>query len=65
MLVLKITMLEGRSEEKKAELIQRLTQSAAQHLNEPAESIRILIYEIPPTDWGAGGITIAERHRRS
>ena len=65
MLVLKITMLEGRTEEKKAELIQRLTETAARSLGEPAEDIRILIYEIPPTNWGAGGVTIKERSKKS
>lgn len=65
MLVLKITMLEGRTEEKKAELIQRLTQAAANHLKEPAGDIRIIIYEVPTENWGAGGITIKERQSKT
>lgn len=64
MLVLKVSMLEGRSAEQKAELIRRLTESAAQHLGEPAESIRVLIYELSPQNWGAGGITIEMRDQK-
>ena len=64
MLVLKVTMLEGRTAEQKAELIRRLTDSAAQHLGEPADSIRVLIYEMSPQNWGAGGITIEMRDKR-
>lgn len=55
MLVLKVTMLEGRTQEQKSELIRRLTEAAARHLNEPASEIRVIIYEVPPTNWGAGG----------
>ena len=65
MIVLKVTMLEGRTEAQKAELIRRLTGSAAKHLNEDAAGIRILIYEVPTTNWGAGGMTIAERNRQT
>jgi 4-oxalocrotonate tautomerase len=63
MLVLKVSMLEGRTPEQKAELIRRLTDSAAQHLGEPADSIRVLIYDMSPQNWGAGGITIEMRNK--
>jgi len=63
MLVLKVSMLEGRSAEQKADLIRRLTESAAQHLGEPADSIRVLINEMSPQNWGAGGITIEMRNK--
>ena len=57
MLVLKLTMLEGRSAEQKQALVERLTAAAA-HFDEPAEDIRIIIYEVSPANWGAGGVTI-------
>lgn len=65
MVILKVTMLAGRSAEQKAELIQRITTAAAQRLNEPADGIRILVYELPPQNWGAGGITIEQREAKS
>ena len=55
MLVLKVTMLEERTPEQKSELIRRLTEAAVEHLNEPATEIRVIIYEVPPSNWGAGG----------
>jgi 4-oxalocrotonate tautomerase len=65
MLVLKVTMLEGRTPEKKAEVIRRLTEAAARHLNEPAADIRIVIIEVTKEEWGAGGVTIKERESKS
>ena len=64
MLVVKVTMLEGRSADQKADLIRRLTDAAAQRFGEPAESIRVLIYEMSPQNWGAGGITIEMRDKK-
>jgi 4-oxalocrotonate tautomerase len=52
MLMLKLTLLEGRTEAQKAELIRRLTAAAELYLNEPSAHTRILIYEVPPTNWG-------------
>ena len=63
MIVLKITMLEGRTVAQKAELIRRLSESAAKHLNEDAAGIRVIIVEVPPTNWGAGGVTLAQRNQ--
>lgn len=64
MLLLKVTILEGRSAAQKAELIQRLTAAAELYLNEPAADIRVIIYEVPPGNWGAGGVTIEQRERK-
>jgi 4-oxalocrotonate tautomerase len=63
MLMLKLTMLEGRTEAQKAELIRRLTAAAELYLNEPSAGIRVLIYEVPPTNWGAGGVTTQQREQ--
>ena len=65
MLLLKVTMLEGRTAEKKAEVIRRLTDAAARHFNEPTADIRIIIYDVTKEDWGAGGITVKERESKS
>ena len=65
MIVLRVTMLEGRTDTQKAELIRRLTESAAKRLHEDAAGIRVIIYEVPPTNRGAGGVTLEERNRQS
>ena len=64
MIVLKLTMLEGRTKEQKNELIRRLTESAAEHLGEPAEDIRMIVYEVPPSNWGAGGVSLEEKSKK-
>ncbi len=64
MLILKVTMLEGRSDEVRAELIRRLTAAAGLYLNEDPAEIRVVIYEVPPTDWGAGGVTLGAQGRK-
>jgi 4-oxalocrotonate tautomerase len=61
MIVVKLTMLEGRSSEQKNDLIRRLTESAAKNLGEPASNIRVIIYEVPPSNWGAGGISLEQK----
>jgi 4-oxalocrotonate tautomerase len=65
MLLLKVTILQGRTEGQKAQLIERLTAAAELYLNEPAADVRVIIYEVPPTNWGAGGVTIAEQGRKA
>ena len=65
MLLLKVTILQGRTEAQKAQLIERLTAAAELYLNETSADVRVIIYEVPPTNWGTGGITIAEQGRKS
>lgn len=61
MVVLKITMLEGRPLEKKRELVRRLTEAAARHLGEPLEEIRVVIYEVPRENWAVGAILMRDK----
>ena len=58
-----IHLAEGRSEEKKQALLVNVTQAIAQSLDVPVESVRVLLQEIPETQWTAGGKTLAERRR--
>ena len=63
MLVLKVTMVEGRTPEQKAELIRRLAEAAARHFGLLVEEVRTVIYEVGRDEWGIGTITMAERDR--
>ncbi|MCS7255440.1 MAG: tautomerase family protein [Thermomicrobium sp.] len=63
MLVLKVTMVEGRTPEQKAALIRRLAEAAAQHFAVPVDEVRTIIYEVGRDEWGIGTITMAERDR--
>jgi 4-oxalocrotonate tautomerase len=65
MVVLKVSLLEGRTEAQKAELIRRLTAAAELYLNEPAGDVRVILYDVPATNWGAGGVTMVTRERKA
>jgi 4-oxalocrotonate tautomerase len=54
MLVLKLTMLEGRTEEQKLELYRRLTEASKLLGENPAE-VRLLLTEMKKTHWVVGG----------
>lgn len=56
-----IHIAEGRSEELKHQLLVNVTEAIAKSLGAPVESVRVLIQEIPETQWAAGGRTLAER----
>ncbi len=52
-----ISILEGRSKEMKTDLIREVTKAIGRSLNAPEESVRVVIYEVPKSDWGIGGDT--------
>ncbi len=61
MFVLKITMMEGRTEEQKNTLIERLSEAAAEQLGWPLEEVRVAIYEVSKNEWGIVGRSVAQR----
>jgi len=61
MVVLKVTLLEGRPLEKKRELARRLTEAAAKHLGEPKEEIRLVFYEVSKEQWAVGGVLMRDQ----
>ena len=61
MLVLKITMAQGRTPEQKEALIAQLSRAAAEHLDWPLEEVRVAIYEVGDYEWGIGGRSLAAR----
>ena len=61
MLVIKTTMMEGRTSEQKEALIRRLSETAAEELGWPLEEVRVVIYEVSKNDWGIAGESVAKR----
>lgn len=61
--LLQVYLLEGRPAEKKRELLRRLTETTAEVLGAPPESIRVLVHEMSPDDWSVAGETMRERRR--
>lgn len=52
-----VGLMEGRSEEAIEELIKEITLTTERTLNAPRENIRVIVYEVPKTNWGIGGVT--------
>jgi 4-oxalocrotonate tautomerase len=61
MVVLKVTLLEGRSPEKKRELARRLSEAAARFLGEDLQEIRLVFYEVSKEDWAVGGVLLRDK----
>ena len=61
MIVIKTTMMEGRTGEQKEALIRRLSEAAANELGWPIEEVRVVIYEVSKDDWGIAGESVAKR----
>lgn len=54
--ILRVEMLEGRPPEKKAELIEQLSQTVARVLDTPIDRVRVVLSEVPKSHWGIGGV---------
>jgi 4-oxalocrotonate tautomerase len=50
-----ITIIEGRSPEKRRELMKRVTEAISESLDAPSASIRVIVQEVPAFHWSVGG----------
>ena len=55
--IMVVHMMEGRSDEQKERLIEKLTDAAVEALDAPRQSVRIMLQEMPKTHFGVGGVT--------
>lgn len=53
-----INIIEGRSDEKKEKLIEKVTDAICESLDAPRESVRIIINEMPKQHYGIAGKSI-------
>jgi 4-oxalocrotonate tautomerase len=53
-------ILEGREAEKKETLIAAVTDAICGALGAPRDTVRVIVQEVPKTQWGIGGVS-AER----
>lgn len=58
-----IYMIEGRTDEQKKAVIEKVTAALHEAVGAPVESIRVWIHEVPKTQWGIAGKTAAELGR--
>ncbi|MEQ2525932.1 4-oxalocrotonate tautomerase [Robertmurraya yapensis] len=59
--IINVQLLEGRSEEKIAEVIQNITNTVSETLDSPVENIRVVVTEIPKTHWGKAGKPMSQK----
>jgi len=57
--IARVSIMEGRTEEQIAEVIRAVTEALHRSLGAPYESIRVLVDQVPRTQWGIGGKTAA------
>ena len=57
--LIQVTLIEGRNADAKAALIRGLTEAAVQAVGAPRESIRVILQEVPKTQWGIAGKPVA------
>ncbi|NWA24781.1 2-hydroxymuconate tautomerase family protein [Pseudomonas gingeri] len=55
--IMQVFLIEGRDEEQKARLIAALTEAAIESIQAPRESVRVIITEVPKSDFGIAGKT--------
>ncbi|NBW55643.1 MAG: 4-oxalocrotonate tautomerase family protein [Betaproteobacteria bacterium] len=58
-----IYMIEGRTEEQKKAVIEKVTKALQEAVDAPVQSVRVCIIEMPSTNWGIGGVSAKELGR--
>ncbi|MGB1428325.1 MAG: 2-hydroxymuconate tautomerase [Cycloclasticus sp.] len=56
--IAQIHMLEGRTEEQKAAVIEKVTDALCEAVDAPREAVRVMIMEMSNTHYGIGGKAI-------
>lgn len=58
--IVQISMVAGRTTEKKEQLIKKVTEAIVEVLQIPADRIRIVLNEVPKDNIGYGGIPFSK-----
>lgn len=58
-----IYMIEGRTEEQKKAVIEKVTKALQEAVDAPIQSVRVCIIEMPSTNWGIGGVSAKDLGR--
>ncbi|HNS94246.1 MAG TPA: 2-hydroxymuconate tautomerase [Thauera sp.] len=56
-------MIEGRTEDQKRAVIAKVTQALVEAVGAPVETVRVVIREVPKTNWGIGGVSAKDLGR--
>jgi len=58
---IRVEMFEGRTVDQKRALVRELTEATMRALGVPAESVDIMLFDIPRHDWATAGTLWSER----
>jgi 4-oxalocrotonate tautomerase len=58
-----ISILEGRTDDQKRAVIEKVTQALVEAIDVRPETVRVMIIEVPKTQWGIGGKTAKDLGR--
>lgn len=61
--IVQISMIQGRTPEKKETLIEKVTDAIVEVLQIPADRVRIVLDEVPKENIGYGGIPLSKMDR--
>jgi 4-oxalocrotonate tautomerase len=50
-------ILEGRTEEQKRALIEKVTTAIVEAVNAPKDNVRVWIHDVPKENWGIAGVS--------
>ncbi|MCK6395507.1 MAG: 4-oxalocrotonate tautomerase family protein [Zoogloea sp.] len=58
-----IYMIEGRTEEQKRAVIEKVTQALQEAVGAPVQNIRVWIHDVPKENWGIAGVSAKDLGR--
>jgi len=58
-----IYLIEGRTEEQKRALIEKVTRAIIEAVDAPKENVRVWLHDMPKENWGIGGVSAKDLGR--
>lgn len=58
-----IHLIEGRTEEQKRAVVEKVTQALVEAVGAARENVRVLIQDVPKMNWGIAGRTVKDLGR--
>ena len=58
--IVQISMIIGRTPEKREQLIKKVTEAIVEALQIPADKVRIILNEVPKENIGVGGVPLSK-----
>lgn len=58
-----IYLIDGRTEDQKRAVIQKVTEALSEALGAPKENVRVWIHDMPTTNWGIAGVSVKDLGR--